>query len=172
MKVLGIDPGMASTGYGVVHRNGGRLEALDGGVIKTVAGKPVAERLFEIHSRVCALIDEHHPESVAIEDIFFSVNVQTAFAVGRASGVILLAAGQAGIPTNTFTPQAIKKSVCSSGNAEKIQVQRMVKSLLSLEQLPQPDHAADALAVAICQCNRSGTTDAYAKIGETVEVGQ
>ncbi len=172
MKVLGIDPGMASTGFGVVSRNSGRLEALDGGVISTVAGKPVAERLSEIHESVCSLIYRHRPEAVALEDIFFSANVETAFAVGRASGVVILAAGQAGLPTQTYTPQAIKKGVCGSGNAEKAQVQRMVKSLLSLDRLPRPDHAADALAVAICECNRSGIADAYAKIGETVEAGR
>ncbi len=153
MVVLGIDPGTASTGYGVVCRRNGATVALDGGVITTASDVPTPERLVQIHTRVNDLIEEHSPFAIAIEDIFFSVNVQTAFAVGRASGVVMLAAGEAGIPAYTYTPQAIKKGVCGSGNAEKGQVQRMVQTLLSLKELPRPDHAADALAVAICHSN-------------------
>ncbi len=172
MVVLGIDPGTASTGYGVVCRSNGALVALDGGVIATASDKPTPERLVQIYARVNDLIEEHCPYAIAIEDIFFSVNVGTAFAVGRASGVVMLAAGEAGIPMSTYTPQAIKKGVCGSGNAEKEQVQRMVKSLLSLKELPRPDHAADALAVAICHSNTLTVTGTSRQMDPAMGVKQ
>ena len=153
MVVLGIDPGFANTGYGVVQRRDGRMVALDGGVIETSPHSNLAARLAEIHARVCALMDEHEPFALAIEDVFFGVNVRTAFAVGQARGVAVLAAGQRGIETYSYTPQQIKAAVCGTGRAEKGQVQRMVQAMLSLTVLPQPDHAADALAVAICHLN-------------------
>lgn len=148
MVVLGIDPGTANTGFGVVARSGTRLVALDGGVIR--AAGDLGERLTAIHRRVAALIDEHRPQAVAVEDVYFGVNVRSAFAVGQARGVVLLAAGQAGLPCATYTPQQVKSAVCGAGRADKGQVQRMVQTLLSLGELPRPDHAADALAVAIC----------------------
>jgi crossover junction endodeoxyribonuclease RuvC len=153
MIVLGIDPGTANTGYGVVARQGGRMVALDGGVVHTSPRADPAARLAEIHHRICALLDEHEPEAVAVEELYFGANVRSAFAVGQARGVVLLAAGQRGIPCWSYTPQQIKGAVCGSGRAAKDQVQRMVQSLLSLEELPRPDHAADALAVAICHAN-------------------
>ena len=148
MIVLGIDPGTANTGYGVVARSGGRLVALDGGVIK--ASGDLAARLCAIHARVGELIGTHRVQSVAVEDIYFGANARSAFAVGQARGVVLLAAGQAGLECASYTPQQVKSAVCGSGRAEKLQVQRMVQTLLSLTELPRPDHAADALAVAIC----------------------
>jgi len=151
--VLGIDPGTAHTGYGVVLSSGRTLAALDGGVIETAAGLPLQHRLATIHARVCDLISEHDPEAVAIEELYFGANVRTAFAVGQARGVVLLAAGQAGLPCSAYTPQQIKQSVCGSGRAAKGQVQRMVGALLTLPEPPEPDHAADALAVAICHAN-------------------
>ena len=151
MVVLGIDPGTANTGYGVVTRHQGRLVALDGGVIK--AAGELGARLCAIHARVGELIAEHRVEAVAVEDIYFGVNARSAFAVGQARGVVLLAAGQAGLECASYTPQAVKQAVCGSGRAEKGQVQRMVGSLLSLPEPPEPDHAADALAVAICHAN-------------------
>jgi crossover junction endodeoxyribonuclease RuvC len=153
MIVLGIDPGTANTGYGVVARQGGRMVALDGGVVQTSPRADPAARLAEIHHRICELLDEHAPEAVAVEELYFGANVRSAFAVGQARGVVLLAAGQRGIPCWSYTPQQIKGAVCGSGRAAKDQVQRMVQSLLSLEELPRPDHAADALAVAICHAN-------------------
>jgi crossover junction endodeoxyribonuclease RuvC len=153
MVVLGIDPGTANTGYGVVARHGGRLVALDGGVIETAAGRDPGARLAEIHARVGALLDEHGPDALAVEDLYFGTNARSAFAVGQARGVVLLAAGQRGLPCHSYTPQQIKGAVCGSGRAGKTQVQRMVQALLALEQLPRPDHAADALAVAICHAN-------------------
>jgi crossover junction endodeoxyribonuclease RuvC len=151
--VLGIDPGTANTGYGVVLANGQRLAALDGGVIATDGRESLERRLVRIHARVCDLIREHAPQAVAIEDLFFGNNARTAFSVGQARGAVMLSAGICGVPAYSYTPQAVKQAVCGSGRAEKGQVQRMVQALLTLDELPQPDHAADALAVAICHAN-------------------
>jgi crossover junction endodeoxyribonuclease RuvC len=158
MIVLGIDPGTASTGYGVVADDPtrpGRLRALDGGVIETSAGLPLERRLAAIHARACELIDEHAATAVALENLYFGANARSALAVGQARGVVLLAAGQRGLACGSYTPQQVKSAVCGSGRAEKAQVQEMVQRLLSLTALPQPDHAADALAVAICHLNRA-----------------
>jgi crossover junction endodeoxyribonuclease RuvC len=151
--VLGIDPGTANTGYGVVLARGGSLAALDGGVIETRAGVPLERRLTDIHARVCDLIAEHRPAALAVEDLYFGRNAHSAFAVGQARGVVLLSAGMAGLPCFSYTPQAVKQAVCGTGAAPKDQVQRMVGALLSLPEPPSPDHAADALAVAICHVN-------------------
>jgi crossover junction endodeoxyribonuclease RuvC len=153
--VLGIDPGTASTGYGVVRSSRGQLAALDGGVISTDAGLPMELRLVSIHERLTALIEAHRPDAVALEDLYFGQNVRSAFAVGQARGVVMLAAGAHEIPCSHYTPQQVKSAVCDSGAAEKAQVQHMVQLLLHLPELPQPDHAADALAVAICHAARA-----------------
>jgi len=153
MVVLGIDPGTANTGYGVVARSAGRLVALDGGTIETSASLAAGERLAIIHARVGELIDTYSPESLAVEDLYFGANARSAFAVGQARGAVILAAGQRGVRCSSYTPQQVKAAVCGSGRAEKGQVQRMVQRLLALEALPAPDHAADALAVAICHAN-------------------
>ena len=113
--VLGIDPGSAHTGYGVVLSRGRTLAALDGGVIETRSGTPLERRLAEIHARVCDLIAEHRPEALAVEELYFGKNVRTAFAVGQARGVVLLSAGMAGVPCFSYTPQAVKQAVCGSG---------------------------------------------------------
>ncbi|UUY02552.1 crossover junction endodeoxyribonuclease RuvC [Svornostia abyssi] len=154
MIVLGIDPGTANTGYGVVRR-GRTLAALDGGVITTSSSAAPEARLTEIHARVSELITEHRPDAVALEDLYFGQNVRSAFAVGQARGVVMLAAGQHGLPCSSYTPQQVKGAVCGSGRAAKDQVTRMVQSLLRLPEPPRPDHAADALAVAICHANRA-----------------
>jgi crossover junction endodeoxyribonuclease RuvC len=151
--VLGIDPGTAHTGYGVVFSRGSTLAALDGGVLRTDTHSSLAERLAQIHAQVRDLIERHEPEAVAVEDLFFGQNARSAFAVGQARGVTLLAAGQAGVPCFSYTPQAVKQAVCGNGRAQKDQVQRMVGALLGLPEPPEPDHAADALAVAICHAN-------------------
>jgi crossover junction endodeoxyribonuclease RuvC len=151
--VLGIDPGVANTGYGVVAQHRGRLVALDGGVIETRPGGDSASRLADIHDGVARLIDEYRPDALAVEDVYFGANARSAFAVGQARGVVLLAAGQRGVPSASYTPQQVKGAVCGSGRAAKDQVQRMVQVLLALPDLPRPDHAADALAVAICHAN-------------------
>jgi crossover junction endodeoxyribonuclease RuvC len=155
MIVLGIDPGTANTGYGVVASRRGRLVALDGGVIETPPGLALERRLAAIHARVEALIAEHRPDAVAIEELYFGANARSALAVGQARGVVLLAAGRAAVPCSAYTPQQIKSAVCGNGRADKRQVQEMVQRLLALAQLPRPDHAADALAVGICHHNRA-----------------
>src|SRR5919108_697818 len=117
--VLGIDPGTARTGDGVVMAHGGRLAALDGGVIGTRAGMPLERRLAQIHARVCDLIREHGPAAVAVEDLYFGRNAHSAFAVGHARGAVLLSAGMAGIPCFSYTPQAVEPAGCGSGSARR-----------------------------------------------------
>ncbi len=162
MVVLGIDPGLANTGYGVVARRDGRMVALDGGVIETVSGLAPERRLAEIHAAVAGLIDEHSPDAVALEDLFFGQNARSAFAVGQARGVVMLAAGQRGVACAGYTPQQVKGAVCGNGHAPKEQVARMVQALLSLGEQPRPDHAADALAVALCHASRAPLAAAMA----------
>jgi crossover junction endodeoxyribonuclease RuvC len=165
MLVLGIDPGTASTGYGLVRSSGSRLNALGQGVIATRAGVPLEIRLATIHARLADLLDSHRPDAVAIEELYFGANARTAFAVGQARGVILLAAGQRGIPTRSYTPQQVKGAVCGHGRADKAQVGRMVARLLGLAAVPAPDHASDALAVAICELNRAPLARSVAVAG-------
>ena len=165
MLVLGIDPGTASTGYGVVRSTGSRLYPITGGVITTRAGVAAERRLADIHARVGELLDEHAPEAMAIEELYFGVNVRTAFAVGQARGVIMLAAGQRGVASRSYTPQQVKAAVCGNGRADKEQVGRMVARLLGLPAAPTPDHTADALAVAICDLNRAPLARAVAGVG-------
>jgi len=144
---------VANTGYGVVAQQRGRLFALDGGVIETAPGLDVGRRLTTIHRRVGELIDEYTPDAVALEDVYFGANARSAFAVGQARGVVMLAAGQRDVACSSYTPQQVKSAVCGNGRAAKDQVQRMVQTLLALTELPKPDHAADALAIAICHTN-------------------
>ena len=160
MVVLGIDPGLASTGYGVVESRQGALAARDGGVIETRAGAPQERRLAYIHAAVVALLRDHEPDAVALEELYFGANVRTAFAVGHARGVAVLAAGQRGLPCASYTPQQVKPAVCGNGRAGKDQVARMVSMLLGLGEPPPADHAADALAVAMCHANRAPLTSA------------
>ncbi len=170
MIVLGIDPGLANAGYGVVARRRGRLVALDGGVIDTPAGLALEARLATVHGRVLELIDEHACTAMALEQLYFGQNVQTAFAVGHARGVTMLAGGQRGLPCHSYTPQRVKSAVCGNGRAAKDQVARMVQTLLELPELPRPDHASDALAVAICHCNGAPLAGALVAAGQGVHV--
>ncbi len=163
MIVLGIDPGTADTGYGVVESAGSRLHSLAHGVIQTRAGTPLELRLADIHATVAQLLDDHLPDAVAVEQLYFGVNVRTAFAVGQARGVVLLAAGQRAVPSASYTPQQVKGAVCGQGTAGKEQVSRMVTRLLGLTTPPAADHAADALAVAICHLNRAPLAQAVAR---------
>ena len=158
--VMGIDPGAANLGFGIVRVGGNRMVALDGGVVETTAELPMERRLERIHGALTELIAWHEPRAMAVEDVFFGKNVRTAMAVGQASGVAMLAAAQAGVSCFAYTPQAIKMAVCGSGAADKKQVQRMVGTLLGLPELPTPDHAADALAVAICHGGGSARREA------------
>ena len=153
MVVLGIDPGTANTGYGVIARGGARLVALDGGVIETAPGLEPGERLAVIHGRIGELIDAYHPDALAIEDLYFGANARSAFAVGQARGVVLLAAAQAEVPVREATPNEVKVAVTGHGRAEKDQVGRMVAVCLGLAAPPHPDDTADALAVAIWAAN-------------------
>ena len=154
MIVLGIDPGTAALGYGIVERNGGGLRAVDFGVLKTTPELSLPERLLAVHTLVTDLIDLHAPALVGVERLFFSRNAQTAFAVGQARGVVLLAAAQHGIPVREATPNEIKNAVAGYGSADKEQVQRMSQVLLSLDSPPTPDDAADALAMAVWVAHR------------------
>lgn len=160
MIVLGIDPGTAHTGFGVVESSASRLRAVEDGVIRTRAGLPLERRLADIHAAVGELLDRHRPEAMAIEELYFGSNARTAFAVGQARGVVLLAAGERHIPSRSYTPQEVKGAVCGHGRADKHQVAAMVARLLGLAAPPGSDHAADALAVAICECNRAPLTRA------------
>jgi crossover junction endodeoxyribonuclease RuvC len=163
MIVLGIDPGLAHTGFGVVREDGGRLCALDGGIIET-SGRAAGElRLAQIHREIGSILDRHEPGAVALEDLYFGQNVRSAFAVGQARGVIMAAAGTRGIACHSYTPQQVKSAVCGSGRAGKDQVGRMVAALLSLAEPADSDHAADALAVAICHVNRAPLAAALAR---------
>lgn len=148
--IIGFDPGVADTGYGVIKDEGGTLICLDYGSIRTPAKTPLPERLETIYVAVTSLLKKHKPALVSIEQLFFSKNVTTAMAVGQARGVVLLAAAQAKRPLVEFTPNQVKQSVASYGAADKQQVQRMVKMILKLKNIPKPDDAADALAIAIC----------------------
>ena len=153
---MGIDPGAANLGFGIVRVEGNHMVALDGGVVETTAEQPMERRLERIHRALAELIAWHEPKAMAIEQVYFGKNVRSAMAVGQASGVAMLAAAQRGIDCFAYTPQAIKMAVCGSGGAGKRQVQRMVGTLLGLPEPPTPDHAADALAVAICHGGGSG----------------
>ncbi len=150
MIVLGIDPGTAKTGYGIVEREGNRLRLIDYGCLETLSTQQLPERLLEIHQGVTELIITHKPEQLGVERLFFNRNVQTAFAVGQARGVVLLAAAEHGLPVFEYGPHEVKIAVTGYGRADKGQVQRMVQAVLGMSTLPKPDDAADALAVAIC----------------------
>jgi crossover junction endodeoxyribonuclease RuvC len=163
--VMGIDPGVASTGFGVVRIAGGQMSAVDGGVIEAPADEPLARRLARIHAELEQLVAWHSPAAVALEDLYFGKNVRSAIAVGQARGVAMLAAAQHEIPCFDYTPQAVKLSVCGSGAAGKRQVQQMVGALLGLPRPPESDHAADALAVAICHASQSPAADGVAEVG-------
>ena len=154
MIVLGVDPGTAATGYGIVERGPAGLRAVDYGCLATSPDVGLPERLVAIHTLISDLIDLHRPDVLGVERLFFSRNVQTAFAVGQARGVVLLAAGQHDVAVRDATPNEVKSAVAGYGAADKEQVQRMVQLVLGLRERPEPDDAADALAVAICVANR------------------
>ena len=150
MKVLGIDPGTAACGYGVVFQHGNRLKALDHGTWRTAASEPPEARLKTIYDGVTELLGRHVPTAVALEESFVGVDARTALLVGQARGAVLVACAAADVPCAEYAPARVKQAVCGYGRAEKAQVQRMVKTILGLQSPPAPHHAADALAVAIC----------------------
>ena len=150
MKVLGIDPGTAACGYGIVHGSGGRIRALDHGWWRTPARERPELRLKTIFDGVQALIEEHAPDAVALEESFVGADARTALSVGQARGAVLVAAAAVGVECSEYAPARVKQAVCGYGRAEKAQVQRMVRAILAMDSEPTPSHAADALAVAIC----------------------
>ncbi|HZT16539.1 MAG TPA: crossover junction endodeoxyribonuclease RuvC [Gaiellaceae bacterium] len=150
MKVLGIDPGTAACGYGIVHESDGRLRATCHGWWRTSARSRVEARLLTIYDGVRELIAEHAPDAVALEESFVGADARIALSVGQARGAVLVAASSAGVACAEYAPARVKQAVCGYGRAEKDQVARMVRAILALEAVPEPSHAADALAVAIC----------------------
>lgn len=148
--VLGIDPGTAILGYGVVVLEGDNLFALDYGVLTTPSNQPLTSRLLTLFDGLTQVISRNNPSEVAVEQLFFSRNVQSALAVGHARGIALLSAARQGLRVSEYTPQQVKQAVAGYGRATKLQVQSMVQIMLTLQSIPQPDDAADALAVAIC----------------------
>lgn len=153
MIILGVDPGTAITGYGILHSDGDALQMIAYGTITTPANWKMPQRLQHIYAELVALIRQYQPTDAVVEKLFFSKNVRTALSVGQARGVALLAAAQAGLTIHEYTPLEIKQAVVGYGRAEKTQIQQMVKMLLQLDHVPQPDDAADALAIAICHAH-------------------
>jgi crossover junction endodeoxyribonuclease RuvC len=150
MIILGIDPGYATVGYGVLRYENARFTHIRHGAITTPAGVPLHLRLKEIHEDMLTLLDSFHPDAVAVEELFFNTNITTGIQVGHARGVILLACAERGIAPHEYTPAQVKQSVVGYGRAEKKQVMEMTRSILKLPRMPRPDDAADALALAIC----------------------
>jgi crossover junction endodeoxyribonuclease RuvC len=150
MLVLGLDPGLAITGYGLVVGDGRNLQPVAYGVLRTPPHTPLANRLLLLHRELGRLLAEYQPDVAAIEELFFSTNARTAITVGEARGVLLLTAAEAGVHVVEYTPLQVKQAITGYGQADKTQVQQMVRLLLNLTEIPQPDDAADALAVSIC----------------------
>ena len=150
MIVIGIDPGVARLGYGVIHVDKGVITPLCYGCIETKAGRRQAERLLEIYTEIMALFERYPPDCLAIEKLFFTKNVTSAMSVSEVRGVILLAAEQRHLPVEEYTPNQIKQAIAGSGRADKVQMQEMIRRLLHLDEVPQPDDAADGLSIALC----------------------
>ena len=163
MRVLGIDPGYATTGYAVIERARGALRPVALGALKTPPKEAHSVRLALLRTELLALIAEHGPVEMALERLFFTVNARTAMAVGQACGVAMATAGEAGLPVTEYTPTEVKQSVTGTGTAPKQQVQAMIAALLRLDSPPRPPDAADACALAICHLNRAGLSRALAR---------
>jgi crossover junction endodeoxyribonuclease RuvC len=162
MLVIGIDPGTATTGYGLVRENqDGSLSAVDFGAILTPADMPMPLRLLELYQKIKKILFLHRPESGAVEKLFFQRNVSTAISVGQGRGVALLALAESGIDVLEYTPLEVKQAVVGYGRADKAQVQAMVKAILNLDEIPTPDDAADALAIAICHLHSARIRQLY-----------
>lgn len=149
-RTIGIDPGTARMGWGVVEETGGTLHLIDCGVLTTPSGSSQASRLLQLYNDLCGLIERYRPAAAAIEELFFGKNVNTALTVGQARGIALLAFAQAGVPVHEYKPLQVKQALAGYGGADKRQVQEMVRLTLRLSAIPRPDDAADAVAVAIC----------------------
>ena len=170
--VLGIDPGLANTGWGVIEQRGPRLSCVAYGCVSTLASMPLAQRLLKIHDQIGAVVGRFRPTCVGIETVWFGQNITAAFATGQARGAALVACAEGGLEVGEFAPRQIKLAVVGEGGAEKEQVQYMVKRLLNLERTPQPDHAADALAAAICYTTHDGLSQAEKRFDEMVAAAQ
>ena len=153
MRILGIDPGFAIVGCGVIDYVGNKFSVVHYSAVTTKAGGKLENRLKSIYDGVCDMIDAYKPECIAVEELFFNTNAKTAIQVGQARGVILLAAVNKGVEVFEYTPLQVKQAVVGYGRAEKIQVQQMVKSILNLKEIPKPDDVADGLALAICHAH-------------------
>jgi len=165
MLVLGLDPGLATTGYGLVDGDGQRLEMVACGAIITAPGQPIAQRLVDLFRQLNVILDSYHPDVAAVEELFFCTNARTAIMVGEGRGVALLALAEAGLDVAEYTPLQIKQATTGYGKAPKAQVQEMVRLLLNLSDIPRPDDAADALAVGICHLHSSRLNDLIRESG-------
>lgn len=163
MIVLGIDPGTARLGYGVIDMVDGLPGLIDFGVAETHPTDSMPDRLLQIYGNVRLLLNEHDPDVMAVEKLFFARNVTTALAVGQARGVVLLAAAEKGIPVREYSPSEVKHSIVGYGKADKNQIQEMVRIILGLDQIPRPDDAADALAIAVCDAHMTSGYGAYTR---------
>lgn len=150
MIIMGVDPGFAITGYGIVKYEGNKFTAVDYGVITTKSGIPLAERLLQIDMHMDMLIKEYRPEAISVEELFFNKNIKTAIMAAHGRGTVLTAAARAAVRVFEYTPLQVKQAVVGYGRADKNQIQQMVKAMLNLKEIPKPDDASDALAVAIC----------------------
>lgn len=159
MRILGIDPGVAIVGYGVIEYNQNQFKVIDYGKITTPAHTPLPKRLKLVYDGMTQLVETFKPDVVAMEELFFNTNVTTAIAVGHARGVLVLGAENAGVPVSEYTPLQIKQAVTGYGRADKNQVQQMVKMFLNLTEVPKPDDTADALAVAICHAHSASLSN-------------
>ncbi|MBF7083515.1 crossover junction endodeoxyribonuclease RuvC [Desulfallas sp. Bu1-1] len=153
MRILGVDPGIAITGYGIVEFNGNKFYPVTYGCFRSAADKPLYLRLYQLFNELDGLIVKYQPQCLAVEELFFNRNVRTAMVVGQARGIVLLAAARAGIEVYEYTPLQVKQAVAGHGRAEKKQIQYMVRVILNLAEIPRPDDVADALAVAVCHGN-------------------
>lgn len=157
MRILGIDPGIATIGFGLVEANRANIQLVQYGVITTPAGLPLSTRLFQISQDLSLLLRDFHPDETAVEELFFSKNITTGIAVAHGRGVILLEVERAGVPVFEYTPMQVKQAVAGYGGAGKKQVMLMTQRLLKMKTIPRPDDAADALAIAVCH-GRSATS--------------
>ena len=158
-RVLGIDPGLASTGWGVIESDGSRYRYVDSGVIRTKPSEKIGDRLTIIYDEVRSIIGRYRPDAAGVEQLYFARNATSGIPVSHARGVVFLALAQAGVATGEYPPQAIKKAIVGVGRADKGQVQELVRILLGLAEIPRPDHASDALATAICHVTTTATEE-------------
>jgi crossover junction endodeoxyribonuclease RuvC len=157
MRIIGIDPGYAILGYGVIEKEGNRYSLVECGVLTTEAGRRMPDRLREIYAGLMDIVEEFRPDVASVEELYFNTNAKTAIHVGEARGVAILACANAGLPIYEYTPLQIKQALAGYGRAEKKQIQQIVKSVLGLKEVPRPDDAADAVAAAICHGNSAGS---------------